>query len=57
MSAPETNVEKQERRHRPVLRLIGLSVAAVLIVIFGVYAFGPSDRVNEAASGDEQLAD
>lgn len=57
MSPPDTNLEKQERRHRPSLRGIALSLLAVAVVLVGVYSLGPSDRVNEAASGDQQVAD
>ncbi len=31
MTAPDTNVEKQQRRHRP--SLIGMSVAAAIVAI------------------------
>ncbi len=41
MSAPNTNIEKQERRHKPSLLGIALSVgiAAILLLAFIVYVF------------------
>jgi hypothetical protein len=33
MSAPQTNIEKQKRRHSPALIGIALAAAAVLLVI------------------------
>ncbi len=49
MSAPETNVERQTRRHRPALIGIGLAVAAA--VIFAFVAF-----TSEGVPADDQAA-
>lgn len=57
MSPPDTNTEKQERRHRPVLRGILLAVAVAALAILGVWAFDPGEEGNEAASGDAEIAD
>ena len=35
MSPPDTNVEKQSRRHKPAL--IGIMVAAIAVVIFIIF--------------------
>ncbi|WP_224826175.1 hypothetical protein [Cognatishimia sp. MH4019] len=44
MSAPDTNVEKQSRRHKPAL--IGIAVALVFgVLIFGLNVF---ETVEEA---------
>lgn len=34
MSPPDTNIEKQERRHRPALLGIAISLAFVVILVF-----------------------
>ncbi|MGP6085720.1 hypothetical protein [Antarctobacter jejuensis] len=41
MSAPDTNIDKQQSRHRPSLTGIGLSVgfAATLLVVFLGWVF------------------
>ncbi len=41
MSAPDTNIEKQQTRHRPSLMGIGLAVAfaAILLVVFLGWVF------------------
>jgi hypothetical protein len=51
MSAPDTNVKKQERRHKPAL--VGMAVAAVVVIaaIIAVNAFGADEELDEAASG------
>ncbi|MBT8456360.1 MAG: hypothetical protein HKO95_07795 [Rhodobacteraceae bacterium] len=54
MSANNTNLEKQTRRHRPALIGIAASVgvAAVMFFIFLTYATDPDDTpfdVNQAA--------
>ena len=36
MSAPETNIEKQKRRHSPALIGIGIAAAVVLLVVLFV---------------------
>lgn len=55
MSAPDTNVEKQERRHKPVLTvlrvIIGLAVVA-LIVFIAIQVIGVGPDTPEAAIGD-----
>lgn len=45
MSAPDTNVEKEKRRHKPALNAIRLSliVAAGLLIGFLGWTFGQSD--------------
>ncbi|WP_121061832.1 hypothetical protein [Chachezhania antarctica] len=49
MSAPDTNIKRQERRHKPALRGIGLSigVVVVLVLVMGLIAsysgIGPFD--------------
>ena len=55
MSAPETNVEKQERRHKPALLGILAAVVFAVIAIAGVAIFGLPASENEAASGDQQV--
>ena len=49
MSAPSTNVEKQERRHKPVLTVLrGLIVlAAVILVGFIALEVAGSDEAPE----------
>jgi hypothetical protein len=39
MSPPDTNVEKQARRHRPAMAGIIASVAVVLLVVLGSIFF------------------
>ena len=57
MSPPEPDPKKMERKHRPALRGMALAVVATLLVILGVLSLGTPDEANEAASGDEELAD
>jgi hypothetical protein len=50
MSAPSTNVEKQERRHKPVLTILrGLIVLAVVILVgfIGLQVAGSDDAPEE----------
>lgn len=49
MAAPDTNVERQARRHRPALW--GISAALVLAAIFAVVAL-----VSDGVPADEQAA-
>lgn len=49
MSAPNTNVKRQEKRHRPAIWGIGV---ALLIAILAAVAFGFWDGVEE----EEQAA-
>ena len=44
MSAPETNIEKQKRRHWPVLAGI---VGAVAIVVVAILALSPGEEPAE----------
>lgn len=50
MSAPSTNVEKQERRHKPVLTLLRglILLAAVILVGFVALQVAGSDETPEA---------
>ena len=45
MSAPKTNIEKEERRHKPAMNAIRLSlvVAAVLLIGYIGWTFGQTD--------------
>ncbi|SLN40292.1 hypothetical protein [Roseisalinus antarcticus] len=61
MSAPETNLEKQEKNHRPALRGIIVSVgfAAVLLVALLVWLFAtgnepdtPETRIDGRTGGE-----
>jgi hypothetical protein len=45
MSAPDTNVEKQARRHKPALYGIAL---AVLVAVVAIIVFATSDGLNPA---------
>ena len=50
MSAPDTNVEKQERRHKPVLTVLrGLVVLAVVILVgfIAIQVAGSDDTPEE----------
>lgn len=54
MSAPETNLETQERRHRPVLVALRLIIALAFLALAGFAAlqmFSPVDDP-EATYGD-----
>ena len=50
MSAPNTDLEKQERRHRGPLRgMAGVLIfAAILLVVFIAYMFASNDGVEGA---------
>lgn len=50
MSAPDTNVKKQERRHKVPLwgMSIGLAFAAVLLILYFVYLFAAGQEPGEA---------
>lgn len=50
MSAPSTNVEKQERRHKPVLTVLRglIFLAAVILVGFVALQVAGSDPTPEA---------
>ncbi|WP_099827360.1 hypothetical protein [Oceaniglobus indicus] len=52
MSAPKTNIEEQEKKHRPALwGMKGVAVfAAVILVIFIVYIFAQGDSPDEAGA-------
>lgn len=56
MSAPDTNIEKQEKRHKPAL--LGIKGAAlfgvlmVLILLFFVIDNGREDMVPEASNSE-----
>lgn len=51
MSAPSTNVEKQERRHKPVLTMLrGLIVVAALMLA-GFVAWQVTKADDPAAAG------
>lgn len=48
MTSPNTNIEKQKRRHRPVLTGIA---GAVVLAIIAVIVFAPDDeRMTEPAA-------
>jgi hypothetical protein len=56
MSAPDTNIEKQEKRHKP--SLLGIKGAMLLgvVILFGIAIFtmiGGGDDIGEASSVDE----
>ncbi len=57
MSPPDTDPEKEERRHRPALRGMVLAVVLTALAILAVWAMDPGEDGNEAASGDEEIAD
>ncbi|MGC8202927.1 hypothetical protein ACP2AV_09510 [Aliiroseovarius sp. PTFE2010] len=42
MSAPNTNIEKQEKRHKPSLMGIGIAVAIGLLMLAAVLGTGMS---------------
>lgn len=50
MSAPNTNIEKQEKRHKPALNGIRLSliVAAVLFIGYLIYIAAAGDDPDES---------
>ncbi|MBV2361282.1 hypothetical protein KUH32_16070 [Thalassococcus sp. CAU 1522] len=50
MSAPDTNIEKQRKRHKPALLGIGAVVgfAGVLLFALVVWVFGQSDGIEGA---------
>ena len=50
MSAPQTNLEKQERRHRGPL--IGIAVALIIAVLAAVYFLGAGEVQDDAADPD-----
>ena len=52
MSAPDTDLEKQQRRHRPALAGMGLAVilAAVLLALFVGWLFVGTDGPEGAAT-------
>ncbi|QQA43986.1 hypothetical protein [Pelagovum pacificum] len=69
MSAPETNVDKQAKRHRP--SIVGISVVlifvAIITVVFSVWLFAAGDepegadtqidgRTGEVVSGEGDTA-
>ena len=59
MSAPDTNVEKEAKRHKPALGgiAVSLGVVALLIAGFGLYAMSNWDDAiedNAAPSAQEQ---
>ena len=55
MSAPDTNVERQTRKHKPAL--LGMAAAAVIAVIAAIVALNwqgvPADE--QAGSGPEAV--
>ena len=52
MSPPDTNLKKEERRHKPALLGIGVAVVAVVVFVIAIDLFGADEEVDEAASGD-----
>ncbi|MEJ6402595.1 hypothetical protein [Yoonia sp. 2307UL14-13] len=54
MSAPDTNVEKQTRRHRPSLLGISVAVGFALILLCGLIIF-VVERGQEPAGADDQI--
>lgn len=54
MSAPDTDLETQERRHRPVLIVLRVIIAAALtaLVAFGAFQLFAGPEVPEATFGD-----
>lgn len=56
MSAPSTNVETQERRHKPVLIVLRSMAAAALIALAGFVGYqifgGPADPAAVYGSPD-----
>lgn len=57
MSASDTDIEKQVKRHRPTLVGIALAVVAVAIIVLGVSIFGAGSVTDEASSGELKGAD
>ena len=55
MSAPETNVEKQKKRHRPVL--LGFAIAAAFVaVLYFAYLANLAVQGNEPGTAEEDGA-
>lgn len=55
MSAPETNVEKQKKRHRPVL--LGFAIAAVFVaILYFAYLANLAVQGNEPGTSEEDGA-
>lgn len=54
MSAPDTDLETQERRHRPVLMILRAIIAGALaaLVVFAAYQMFGGPEAPEAAFGD-----
>lgn len=51
MSAPSTNVEKQERRHKPVLRVLRGLIALAVILLVGFVALQVTGSDDTPADG------
>ncbi|MDU8944642.1 hypothetical protein [Ovoidimarina sediminis] len=49
MSAPNTNIERQKRSHRPALTGIALAALAVTLITIGVVFWSAPDREDQAA--------
>jgi hypothetical protein len=60
MSAPDTNIEKQEKRHKPALMgikgAIGFGVLMVLVLLFFVIGNGRDDETQPGLSSDTTVA-
>ncbi|MEL6451025.1 MAG: hypothetical protein AAFQ19_07175 [Pseudomonadota bacterium] len=52
MSASDTEIEKQAKRHSPSLIGISVAVASVVVVIVAIMAFGYGPGVDEASSAE-----
>jgi hypothetical protein len=47
MSAPDTNISKQEKQHRPALSGMALGVAVVAVLLFGFIYWTISNGTDE----------
>ena len=54
MSAPDTNVEKQEERHKPALGGIGFALIWGLVLLAGLVAFTILNG-DDPVGSDEQI--
>ncbi|MBF9036634.1 hypothetical protein HKCCE2091_20555 [Rhodobacterales bacterium HKCCE2091] len=56
MSAPDTDVEKQERRHKPVLVVLRGLIAAAVIALLGYVVWSMTSGGPEAAHQENVVA-
>lgn len=51
MSAPRTNVEKQERRHKPVLKILRSAIVLIAVMLAGFVAWQVTTTDDPTATG------